>query len=66
MDFFLAPVIVKCPQTGKYHNVKVKDLSNEDGEPLQPEEVARSTTLVLTFKGKPYDVQFVRFKCIFK
>ena len=52
---------MKCCQTGKQYNVKVKDLSRDDGEPMTSGDLAKGSTLVMDYRGKSYPVQFTRF-----
>ena len=54
-----APVVVKCSQTSKCHNTKLKDLSREDGEPLSKKDLTKGSNLILEMKGKSYAVQFM-------
>lgn len=55
-------VVVKCSQTGKLHQVKLKDLSWEDCESLTKEDLVKGSELMVEMKGKIYPVQFVQFK----
>ena len=55
-------VVVKCSQTGKLHQVKIKDLSREDCEPLTKEDLVKGSELMLEIKGKIYPVQFHHMK----
>lgn len=55
-------VVVKCPQTGKLHQVKLKDLSREDCESLTKDDLVKGSELMVEMKGKIYPVQFVQFK----
>lgn len=54
-----APVVVKCSQTSKCHNTKLKDLSREDGEPLSKKDLTKGSNLILEMRGKSYAVQFM-------
>ncbi len=58
--------MVQCSQTGKQHNVKVKDLSRDDLEPLISEDLVVNKPLILQYKGKPWPVTFLRYKRKFK
>ena len=51
--------VVKCAQTGKYIiNLKVKDLSREDGSlPI----LKKGTEVLAEVKGKMYPVEFIDF-----
>lgn len=51
--------MVKCSQTSKLHNTKLKDLSREDGEPLSKTDLKKGSKLILEIKGKSYPVQFM-------
>ena len=53
---------MKCSQTGKLHQVKIKDLSREDCEPLTKEDLVKGSELMLEIKGKIYPVQFHHMK----
>ena len=55
-------IVVKCSQTGKLHQVKLKDLSREDCESLTKDDLVKGTKLMAKMKGKVYPVQFVQFK----
>ena len=60
--FIPGSVVVKCSQTGKLHQVKIKDLSREDCEPLTKEDLVKGSELMLEIKGKIYPVQFHHMK----
>lgn len=53
---------MKCSQTGKLHQVKLKDLSREDCEPLIKDDLVKGSELMAEMKGEVYPVQFVQFK----
>ena len=53
---------MKCSQTGKLHQVKLKDLSREDCEPLTKEDLVKGSELMVEMKGKVYPVQFLQMK----
>ena len=55
-------VIVQCCQTNKRHTIKVKDLHREDGETLTTDYMVKGADLIMAYKGKPYEVQFIQFK----
>ena len=60
--FIPGSAVVKCSQTGKLHQVKIKDLSREDCEPLTKEDLVKGSELMLEIKGKIYPVQFHHMK----
>lgn len=58
----LGQVVVRCSQTGKLHIAKLKDLARADFEALSNTDLVTGSTLMFHYKGKPYPVQFIRFK----
>ena len=53
---------MKCSQTNKKYTIKVKDLTTETSDPLTDRDLTKNTKLVMTYRGKPYPVQFLQFK----
>lgn len=64
--YILAGVaVVKCCQTSKTHNMKLVDLTREDGEALSVAYLVKGASLIMKYRKKPYQVQFVQFKGIY-
>ena len=59
--YILESVIVQCSQTGRKHQVKLRDLTKEDGE-ISSADFVRGSAMIMNFKGKPYPVKFLQFK----
>ena len=62
VTFALIDSRICCRETGKLHQVKLKDLSREDCESLTKDDLVKGSELIVGMKGKLYPVQFVQFK----